>query len=57
MEDHERLQEQIDKYCIEKETFDREAFKIKEQGERDQVDSEKIGFFKANKDRLREELL
>lgn len=29
---------------------------IKEQGEQDQIESEKIGFFKANKDRLKEEL-
>lgn len=29
---------------------------VKEQGEQDQLDSEKIGFFKANKDRIREEL-
>ncbi len=30
--------------------------RIKEQGERDQSDSEKIGYFKANKDRLKDEL-
>ncbi len=30
---------------------------IKQQGELDQLDSEKIGFFKANKDRIGEELL
>ena len=29
---------------------------MKEQGEIDQADSEKIGFFKANKERIREEL-
>ncbi len=30
--------------------------KIKDQAERDQVDSEKIGYFKANKERLIDEL-
>jgi len=54
--DNEKLQEQLDKYCIERDHFDREALKIKEQGERDQVDSEKIGYFKANKDRLLDDL-
>jgi len=29
---------------------------VKEQGEHDQLDSEKIGFFKANKERIREEM-
>jgi hypothetical protein len=29
---------------------------VKEQGELDQLDSEKIGFFKANKERIRDEL-
>ena len=29
---------------------------MKEQGEFDQLDSEKIGFFKANKERIRDEL-
>lgn len=29
---------------------------VKEQGELDQLDSEKIGFFKVNKERIREEL-
>lgn len=46
----------MDKYCIEKEQFDEKASKIKYQGEKDQIDSEKIGYFKANKERLREEL-
>ncbi|CDW83861.1 UNKNOWN [Stylonychia lemnae] len=54
--DNEKLHEQLDKYCIEKSHFDREAMKIKEQAERDHFDSEKIGFFKANKDRLLDEL-
>jgi len=39
-----------------KEQFDREALAVKEKGEQDQIESEKIGFFKANKDRLRDEL-
>jgi hypothetical protein len=50
------LQEELDKYCIEKDTFDREAQKVKEKGEQDQIESEKIGYFKANKDRLKDEL-
>ena len=54
--ENEKLHEQLDKYCIEKDLFDREAYKIKDQAERDQADSEQIGFFKANKDRLRDEL-
>jgi len=29
---------------------------VKDQGELDQMDSEKIGFFKANKERIRDEL-
>lgn len=37
---------------VEKEKFNREAQKIKELAERDALDSEKIGFFKANKDKL-----
>jgi hypothetical protein len=41
---------------IERDAFDRKAMAVKEQGEQDQLDSEKIGFFKANKDRIREEL-
>jgi hypothetical protein len=29
---------------------------VKEKGEQDQIESEKVGFFKANKERLRDEL-
>ncbi len=54
--ENERLQEQLDKYCIERDRFEREALKIKEQAERDQIDSEKIGYFKANKERLLDDL-
>jgi hypothetical protein len=36
--------------------FEREASKLKGEAERDQADSEKIGFFKANKERLRDDL-
>lgn len=36
--------------------FEREAFKLKQEAERDQADSEKIGFFKANKERLKDDL-
>ena len=46
----------LDKYCIEKDTFDRQAQQVKAKGEQDQIDSEKIGYFKGNKDRLNEEL-
>ena len=53
---HDTLKEQIELYNIERENFDRRALAVKEQGERDQHDSEKIGFFKANKERVREEL-
>lgn len=56
MLDNERLQEQLDKYCIEKDKFEREAMKVKDQAERDQIDSEKIGYFKANKERLLDDL-
>ncbi len=56
MLENERLQEQLDKYCIERDRFEREALKIKEQAERDQIDSEKIGYFKANKERLLDDL-
>jgi hypothetical protein len=41
---------------IERDAFDRKALAVKEQGEMDQMDSEKIGFFKANKERIRDEL-
>jgi hypothetical protein len=37
---------------MDKESFDRRANTIKQQGEHDQQDSEKIGFFKANKERI-----
>lgn len=33
--ENEKLHEQLDKYCIEKDLFDREAYKIKDQAERD----------------------
>ena len=53
---HDVLQEQTDRFNLEKENFDRRAMAVKEQGEHDQLDSEKIGFFKANKERIREEM-
>ena len=53
---YELLQEQTDRFNLEKENFDRRAMAVKEQGEHDQLDSEKIGFFKANKERIREEM-
>ena len=33
--DNERLQEHLDKFCIERGNFDREALRVKEQAERD----------------------
>ena len=55
-QENDSLQEQIERFNIERDAFDRKAIAIKQQGELDQMDSEKIGFFKANKDRIREEL-
>lgn len=49
--------EQLEKLGIERDAFERKAQAVKEQGELDQMDSEKIGFFKANKERIRDELL
>jgi len=49
--------EQLEKLNIERDAFERKAQAVKEQGELDQADSEKIGFFKANKERIRDELL
>ena len=51
-----QLQEQIEKFNMQKEAFDRRALAVKEQGENDQLDSEKIGFFKANKERIKDEM-
>lgn len=51
-----QLQEQIERFSMQKEAFDRRAQEVKEQGENDQLDSEKIGFFKANKERIKDEL-
>lgn len=53
---NEALQEELDKYCIEKEKFEVDAQSIKDKGEADQLESEQIGYFKANKERLKEEL-
>ena len=47
---------ELDKIAIERDMFEREATKLKIEAERDQADSEKIGFFKANKERLRDDL-
>ena len=41
---------------MEKESFEKKAFAVKQQGEMDQMDSEKIGFFKTNKERIQEEM-
>lgn len=50
------MNEQVERLNIERDAFDRKALAVKEQGEMDQMDSEKIGFFKANKERIRDEL-
>lgn len=54
--DNERLHEQIERHDIERDLFEREAVKLKAEAQRDQADSEKIGFFKANKERLVDDL-
>jgi len=41
---------------MEKDQFEEEAEKVKEKGEKDQAESEQIGYFKANKERLYNEL-
>lgn len=55
-QEQDSLNEQIERLNIERDAFDRKALAVKEQGELDQMDSEKIGFFKANKERIRDEL-
>lgn len=54
--ENERIHEQAERLAIDREMFEREALKLKAEAERDQADSEKIGFFKANKERLRDDL-
>lgn len=54
--ENERLHGEMDRVAIEREMFEREAAKLKGEAQRDQADSEKIGFFKANKERLRDDL-
>ena len=56
MRENDTLQEELDKYCIEKETLERQTQLLKEKGERDEQESEKIGYFKAHKERLFEQL-
>ena len=41
---------------MRREAFDRRAQEVKDLGEADQLDSEKIGFFKANKERIKDEM-
>ena len=45
---YDALQEETDRFNLEKENFDRRAQAVKEQGEHDQHDSEKIGFCKGH---------
>ena len=56
MRESDTLQEELERYCTEKNQFDGHAQQVKEQGELDQIESEKIGFFKANRQRLLDEL-
>jgi hypothetical protein len=46
----------LERQELERELFEREAGRLKAEAERDQADSEKIGFFKAHKERLRDDL-
>ena len=52
MMQNDQLQESVDRFNMEKESFERKAHAVKLQGEHDQQDSEKIGFFKTNKERI-----
>lgn len=54
--ENDHLQEELDKYCIEKENFEREAEAIKDKGLRDKSESEEIGHFKTHKEALYEKL-
>lgn len=47
---NDELQEELDQYCIEKQDFERMSGLVNEKAEQDRIDSEKIGYFKANKD-------
>ena len=53
---NEALQEAFERFNIDKDNFEKKAQLVKEQGELDQADSEKIAFFKANKDRIKIEM-
>ena len=53
---NDQLQESMDRFNMEKESFEKKAFAVKQQGEMDQMDSEKIGFFKTNKELIQEEM-
>ena len=41
---------------MEKEVFDQLAQQVKEMGEQDKIESEKISYFKQNKDKLYDDL-
>ena len=56
MSHNDQLQDAQDRFNRDKEDFDRKANSVKIQGEYYQNDSEKIGFFKANKERIHEAL-
>lgn len=52
MDQNTLLQERQDKYEIEKQDFDNKAAAIHAQGENDNRESEDIGYFKANKEKM-----
>lgn len=50
------MREELQRYVSEKTEFDEKVARVKESGEADQQESEQIGFFKTNKQRLIDEL-
>lgn len=56
IQENDLLQDALDKFVQEKEAFDTEGQILRARGEQDEKESEKIGYFKANKPRLEEEL-
>lgn len=56
VQETEFLTEETNKYCQDKEAFDAEALALKDQGENDRLESEQIGWFKTNKELLKDKL-
>jgi len=54
--EQDALQEDMAKYYAQKEQFDLDCEDIKDRGEKDQKESEQIGYFNANKEKLYQEL-